>query len=151
MWKKLFGLFGTGGNDILGDEENYTTYTTSNTTTTIPNGTTMSNGTTTLSPMTNGGATWQVVIPNIPSGTSFGTSFQFANPQYRIILSSEKAYFLSEDEIIGLLNPCKAMVKVAQSYINWTDTSETEITLEEFLKLFRPDMFEKYKLLIEQT
>ena len=61
---------------------------------------------------------------------------------YLLLLSSIEAMKLTEEEIIGYLGKCKVK---AWSAIH----GEHEIDLDEFLEKFRPDMYEKYKLLIE--
>lgn len=158
MWKKLNELFGTGGNDLLSGEYTDTSNTNGSYTTTTTTGTTFYPVGTTITVPSTPQSTWTVQFPYIASS---GTAVNFNNinisikPEHKIILSSEKAYFLSEDEIIGLLNPCKAMVEVYQSHsqmiYNGDDGVKTYITLEEFLEQFRPELFQKYKLLIEKT
>ena len=169
MWKNFFNFFGGGNNllnndyvDMSNENDSYITTTTSDITSNIPT-------TVTYMPVTNTSNTsntpytvvdtWQVQSPQYPVTITVPSINQNVNvtlkPDLKIILSSEKAYFLSEDEIIGLLNPCKAMVEVLQKYnatmmFSGSDSQITLMTLEEFLEQFRPEIFEKYKLLMEK-
>ena len=168
MWKKFFNFFGGGNNllnndyvDMSNENDSYITTTTSDTTyiTTYNIPTTGTYMPVIGTPNTAVNA-WR--FPQHPLAMSGPITVSNINqnvnvtlkPDLKIILSSEKAYFLSEDEIIGLLNPCKAMVEVHQGYnatvFSGSDLQKTFITLEKFLEQFRPEIFEKYKLLMEK-
>lgn len=74
---------------------------------------------------------------------------QMLNPKkVRICLSSKEAFFLTEDEYLAFINK-KVLVEVV--VVTLTESkNKFFIPLEEFMKEFQPELYEKYKLLIEE-
>ncbi len=74
---------------------------------------------------------------------------QLNNQKIKMCFSSKEAFDLTEEEYLAFINK-KIYVEILTFNFGKASREKAFVLLEEFMEEFRPEMYEKYKLLLDK-